>query len=102
MLCKFDDILYPCIEFDYIFDFISLISFSNFIAKPIFPLIFNCPDIKAAVGFNFPVNISTNFSVSQVIVTSASPPGGSPLPQEPLPFFKSKNHEPVDDPLIDS
>lgn len=31
-----------------------VISFSNLIARAMFPLIFNFPDINAMVGFNFP------------------------------------------------
>jgi hypothetical protein len=35
-------------------EFICLISFSNLIARAMFPLIFNLPDMKAIVGFSFP------------------------------------------------
>lgn len=41
----------------YSLDFINAIIFSILIAKDMSPLIFNFPDMKAIVGFKFPVKI---------------------------------------------
>lgn len=78
-------------------EFIWVISFSNLIARAMFPLIFNFPDINAMVGFNFPENILTKSSVAILITTSARSEG-SPCPTFPPLLFRSRNHVPPSSP----
>ena len=70
--------------------FMFFISFSNFMAFPMSPLIFILPIMKAVVGFTLPANMSTNMSDVITKVTSLAPEAGSPCPAAPEPFFKSK------------
>lgn len=76
---------------------ILFISFSNFMASPISPWIFNFPDMKADTAFNSPLNIFTKSSLSRVIVQLA-PPGASPWPNFPDPVLRSINHTPSSGP----
>lgn len=74
-------------------------SFSNFIAAFKSPLILSFPDIKAVVALAFPANMSRNNLLSKAMLQSAFSSG--PCPNEPVPFFKSRNQVPLLSPTKD-
>ena len=73
----------------YSLDFTFPISFSSFMAAPMFPEIFNLPPMNAMVGLSLPLNMATISSESDFIETSAVW-FESQVPIEPSPFFRSR------------
>ena len=72
---------------------VCCISFSNFMASAMSPLIFSLPIMKEVVGLALPTNMSVKRAPSIFMMQSA-PPSGSPLPMAPLPFFRSRYQVP--------
>jgi len=68
-----------------------LISFSNFMAKPMFPLILSFPHMNAVVAFIEPSVSLLKTSVFNVRVQSTLP-SNAPDAKAPFSFFKSKYH----------